>query len=156
MVALEGAVAAFARLDWGLKSKKTEEGTSKDPYQALATYENRERDFVSTMTPGSIYKVQLDNTHPLAFGYPEYYFTLKMDDNIYEFMNGSGWNVGVLKKENQLAGFVGSKLQNRLKDGLLFGAQNIGRGSVVYITDNIMFRNFWENGKLMLCNAIFF
>jgi hypothetical protein len=26
----------------------------------------------------------------------------------------------------------------------------------VYITDNIMFRNFWENGKLMLCNAIFF
>jgi hypothetical protein len=39
---------------------------------------------------------------------------------------------------------------------LLFGAQNIGRGSVVYITDNIMFRNFWENGKLMLCNAIFF
>jgi hypothetical protein len=71
-------------------------------------------------------------------------------------MNSNGWNVGVLKKENQLAGFVGSKLQNRLKDGLLFGAQNIGRGSVVYITDNIMFRNFWENGKLMLCNAIFF
>ncbi|TWI85700.1 zinc carboxypeptidase [Lacibacter cauensis] len=156
VIALESAVAAFARLDWGLKSKKAEGDNSKDPYQALASYENRERDFVSTMTPGSIYKVQLDNTHPLAFGYPEYYYTLKMDDNIYEFMNGNGWNVGVLKKENQLAGFVGSKLQNRLKDGLLFGAQNIGRGSVIYLTDDIMFRNFWENGKLMLCNAVFF
>ncbi|NCU05619.1 MAG: zinc carboxypeptidase, partial [Chitinophagaceae bacterium] len=99
---------------------------------------------------------ELDNTHSLAFGYPNYYYTLKMDDVIFDFFNNTGWNVGVIKKEGQLAGFVGSKLKDRLKDGLLFGAQNIGRGSVVYLTDNIMFRNFWENGKLMLCNAVFF
>ena len=67
----------------------------------------------------------------------------------------SGWNVGILKKDNQLAGYVGSKLAALLKDGLLFGIQNLGKGSVVYIADNIMFRNFWENGKLMFCNAVF-
>ena len=160
VVALESAVAAFARLDWsGLKPKKADEPTTKekekDPYAPLTIFENRERDYVRNITPGSIYKVELDNTHPLAFGYPNYYFTLKMDDNIYDFMSG-GWNVGVVKKEGQLAGFVGSKLKDRLKDGLLFGAQPIGRGSVVYITDDIVFRNFWENGKLMLCNAVFF
>ena len=156
LIALEGAAAAFTRLDWGLKSKKAEENTSKDPYDPLRSFENRERDYVRNITPGSIYKVELDNSHPLAFGYPNYYYTLKMDDNIFDFFNNNGWNVGVIKKEGQLAGFVGSKLQSRLKDGLLFGAQNIGRGSVVYIADNIMFRNFWENGKLMLCNAVFF
>jgi hypothetical protein len=156
LIALEGAAAAFTKLDWGLKSKKTEEASSKDPYDPLRSFENRERDYVRSITPGSIYKVELDNTHPLAFGYPNYYYTLKMDDNIFDFFNNNGWNVGVIKKEGQLAGFVGSKLKDRLKDGLLFGAQNIGRGSVVYITDNIMFRNFWENGKLMLCNAVFF
>jgi hypothetical protein len=157
LVALESAVAALSRLDWsGIKSKKSDEGVKdKDPYAPLAVYENRERDYVRNITPGSIYKVDLDNTHPLAFGYPNYYFTLKMDDNIYDFMTG-GWNVGVIKKEGQLAGFVGSKLKDRLKDGLLFGVQPVGRGSVVYITDDIMFRNFWENGKLMLCNAVFF
>ncbi len=156
VVALESAVAAFARLEWsGLKSKKTDEAKEKDPYAPLSLFENRERDYVRNITPGSIYKVELDNSHPLAFGYPDYYFTLKMDDNIYDFMT-SGWNVGVIKKEGQLAGFVGSKLKDRLKDGLLFGAQPIGRGSVVYITDDVMFRNFWENGKLMLCNAVFF
>jgi hypothetical protein len=156
VIALEGAATAFARLDWGLKSKKADETASKDPYDPLRSFENRERDFVRSITPGSIYKVELDNTHPLAFGYPNYYFTLKMDDNIFDFFNNTGWNVGVIKKEGQLAGFVGSKLKDRLKDGLLFGAQNIGRGSVVYLADNIMFRNFWENGKLMLCNAVFF
>jgi hypothetical protein len=158
VVALESAVAAFARLEWsGLKSKKTDEATTKekDPYAPLSLFENRERDYVRNITPGSIYKVELDNSHPLAFGYPNYYFTLKMDDNIYDFMNG-GWNVGVIKKEGQLAGFVGSRLKDRLKDGLLFGVQPVGRGSVVYLTDDVMFRNFWENGKLMLCNAVFF
>jgi hypothetical protein len=48
----------------------------------------------------------MDNTHPLAFGYPGHYFTLKQDDNIYEFMK-DGWNVGVIKKENQVSGLWG-------------------------------------------------
>lgn len=155
VIALESAVAAIARLDWGLKSKKADDAAGRNIYDPLKSYENRERDYVRTITPGSVYKVDIDNTHPLAFGYPNYYYTLKQDDNIYDFME-NGWNVGVIKKEGQLAGFVGSKLKDRLKDGLLFGSQDIGRGSVIYLTDNVMFRNFWENGKLMLCNAVFF
>jgi hypothetical protein len=98
--------------------------------------------------------VNLDITHPLAFGYPGYYYTLKQDDNIYEFMK-DGWNVGVIKKENQVAGFVGANLQPKLKDGLLFGVQTMGNGSITYLADNVMFRSFWENGKLMFCNAVF-
>ncbi len=157
VIALESAVTSFSKTDWGLKSKKADDGTSKDPYDPLKSYENRERDFIKNMTPGSVYKVELDNSHPLAFGYPNYYYTLKMDDNIYEFFTpGNGWNVGVIKKEGQLAGFVGSKLKDRLKDGMLFGVQDIGRGSIIYLTDDLLFRSFWENGKLMLCNAVFF
>ena len=62
---------------------------------------------------------------------------------------------GVIKKDNQVAGFVGAKLKDKLKDGLIFGVQQMGAGSVTYLTDNVMFRNFWENGKLMFCNAVF-
>jgi Zinc carboxypeptidase len=157
VIALENAVGAFSRLEWGLKSKKVDEDKSKDLYNPLKSFENRERDFISSFTPGSIYRVELDNTHPLAFGYPNYYYTLKQDDNIYEFFAPeTGWNVGVIKKEAQMAGFVGTKLKDRLKDGLLFGAQDMGNGSIVYITDDVLFRSFWENGKLMLCNAVFF
>lgn len=157
LIALESAVTSLAKLEWGLKSRKADEDKSKDPYEPIKTFEDRERDYIKNITPGSIYKVDLDNSHPLAFGYPNYYYTLKMDDNIFDFFTaGNGWNVGVIKKEGQMAGFVGSKLKERLKDGLLFGVQDIGRGSVVYFTDDIMFRSFWENGKLMLCNAVFF
>ncbi|HSU28474.1 MAG TPA: hypothetical protein VLJ68_08840, partial [Chitinophagaceae bacterium] len=155
-VALEGAVSQLARAELGIKLKKSEDGDKKDTnlYENLKKFEDRERDPISGTTPGSILKVDLDNSHPLAFGYPDYYYTLKMDDNIYEFMK-DGWNVGVIKKASQVSGFVGVKLKDRLKDGLLFGVQDMGRGTITYLTDDVMFRNFWENGKLMFCNAVF-
>jgi Zinc carboxypeptidase len=162
VVALEGAVAQLAKAEMGIKLKKPEEEDDKkdkkdseDEYDALKKFENRERDFIPNYTPGSIFKVDMDNTHPLAYGYPNFYYTLKMDDNIYEFIKGGGWNVGVIKKENQIAGFVGAKLKLKLKDGLLFGVQDMGRGAISYLADDVMFRSFWENGKLMFCNAVF-
>ena len=158
VVALENAVSQLSKLDWvKIKLKKTDDSTAKENkegYNALKKFEDRERDDIPGSTPGSIFKVELDNSHPLAFGYPEFYYTLKQDNNIYEFMN-EAWNVGVIKKDNQVSGFVGSKLKNKLKDGLLFGVQDIGQGTITFLTDNLLFRNFWENGKLMFCNAVF-
>lgn len=158
VVALEGAVNQLARTDIGIKLKKGEDAGKKDntdTYADLHDYQNREREYVSVFTPGSIWKVALDNSHPLAFGYPSYYYTLKMDDTVYEFLK-DGWNVGVIKKENQVAGFVGARLQPAVKDALLFGVQPMGNGSISYLADNLLFRSFWENGKLMFCNALFF
>lgn len=159
VVALENAVLQLSKQDWSsVKLKKDDDkdtAAKKNPYVALLTYENRERDGLPPTTPGSIYKVDIDNTHPLMYGYPNYYYTLKMDNNVYDFIKEGGWNTGVIKKDNQIAGFVGYKLKNKLKDGLLFGVQEMGRGSISYLSDNVLFRNFWENGKLMFCNAVF-
>jgi hypothetical protein len=159
IVALEGAVSQLAKADWGIKLKEEKKDDKKeekkDDYTLLRRYENRERDFLTGSIPGSVYRVQLDNSHPLAFGYGDAYYTLKQDDNIYEFMKDGGWNVGVFKKDNYVSGFAGAKTKEKLKDGLLFGVQDMGRGSVVYLADDVLFRSFWENGKLLLCNAVF-
>lgn len=161
VVALESAVAQLSRQDWSSihlrKEDDKDKDTSdkKDPYSALKTFEAKEREDIPGSTPGSIYRVDADSTHPLMYGYGSYYYTLKMDNSIYDFIKEDGWNVGVIKKENQLAGFVGYKLKKKLKDELVFGVQDLGNGSVTYLTDNVMFRNFWENGKLLFCNAVF-
>ncbi|MFL9485432.1 M14 family metallopeptidase [Chitinophagaceae bacterium LWZ2-11] len=156
LVALQGAVQQMAAGDWGLKLKedKQDDTSKKDDYAALKKYEDRNNDYLKGAIPGAIYKVDLDNTHPLAFGYPAYYYTLKQDANLYEFLK-DGWNVGVLKKDSYVAGFTGSKLKPKMKDGLLFGVDEMGAGSVVYLSDNPLFRLFWENGKLLFCNAVF-
>lgn len=121
----------------------------------MKSYANRERESIKQFIPGAIYKVQLDTTHPLAFGYPAFYYTLKQDAHLYEFIENGGWNVGVLKKDSYLAGFVGASTRQQLKDGLLFGVKEIGSGSVIILADNPLFRSFWENGKLLFSNAVF-
>lgn len=160
VVALENAVSQLSKQEWSvmkLKTDSTEKSDVKttDPYEDLATYADRERDEISNYIPGAIYKVDVDNTHPLMFGYPNHYYTLKLEPDVYEYIKGDGWNVGYLKKENYLSGYVGYKLKSKLKDGLLFGVQGLGSGSVTYLTDDIIFRNFWQTGKLMLANAVF-
>jgi hypothetical protein len=74
---------------------------------------------------------------------------------MYELMKEGGWNVGVLKKNSYVTGFAGVKAKERLKDGVVLGVQEIGRGTVVYFADDPIFRGFWENGKLLLSNAVF-
>ncbi|MBS1495314.1 MAG: zinc carboxypeptidase [Bacteroidetes bacterium] len=160
VIALENAAAQLTKQDWSILKSKTEDEDkskekNKDEYADLQPFENRERGPLANSTPGAIFKVDVDNTHPLMYGYPSYYYTLKMDDNVYEFMKDGGWNAGVMKKENQMSGYVGYKLSPRLKDGLLFGVQDLGNGNITYLSDNVLFRNFWENGKLMFCNAVF-
>lgn len=159
IIAFENAAAFVSRQKWSAVKMKSDDkadsANKNNPYSALKMYEDRERNEVQQYTSGSVLKVDLDNTHPLMFGYPGYYYSLKMDTNLYEFIKEGGWNAGVIKKESQLSGFVGHKLKPRLQDALVFGVQNLGNGSVVYFTDNVLFRNFWENGKLMFANALF-
>ncbi len=153
LIAIESAADQLAGADWGIKLKedKTED---KNEYAALKKFADQERTALTGSIPGAIYKVDLDNTHPLAFGYPDFYYTLKQDSNIYDFMK-EGWNVGVLKKDGYVTGFSGVKVKSKLRDGTLFGVQPMGVGSVIYLADNLMFRQFWENGKLLFCNAVF-
>jgi hypothetical protein len=164
LIAMEAAALQLAGADWGIKLKTEEEDGKKEkeekkatahPYEAVKPYANRERESVKQFIPGAIYKVQLDVTHPLAFGYPAFYYTLKQDARLYEFLESGGWNVGVLKKDSYLSGFVGADTRRQLKDGLLFGVKEIGDGQVVFLADDPLFRSFWENGKLLFSNAVF-
>ncbi len=158
LIALQGAVEQLARADWGLKNKADSSDQRKKAdtsYSLVKQYQNREQESLSTYNSGTIYKLQLDSTHPLGYGYPGYYYTLKQDNSVYEFLKEGGWNVGVLKKNNYISGFLGKKAEEKLKDGLVFGVQEMGRGSVVYLADDVLFRSFWETGKLLFCNAVF-
>ncbi len=153
LIAMENALSKFTSGDWNLKEKE-DKTDDKSEYAALKKYENRERDQLPESIPGAIYKVLLDNTHPLAFGYPDTYYTLKQDGTVYEFLK-EGWNVGVLKKDNYVTGFAGAQVKNKLKDAMIFGVEDIGSGQVIFLADDPIFRSFWENGKLLLCNAVF-
>jgi hypothetical protein len=155
IIATESTVSQMVMGDWGIKQKKEDDENKSASYDDIKKYENRERQSVGANIPGAIYKLIIDDTHPLCFGYPDYYFSLKMNSNVFEFMK-EGWNVGVIKQENQISGFVGNAIKNKIKDGTVIAVQDFGSGRIVYFADNPLFRSFWENGKLMFANAVFF
>ena len=153
IIALKNALGYMAAGDWGLQIKN-DKTTDKNEYAALKKYADAEPESLSGSVPGAIYRVELDNTHPLAFGYPNFYYTLKQDGPQYDFLK-EGWNVGVLKKDGYQAGFVGVQMKNKLKDVLSIGVQEVGAGQVIYFAEDPLFRNFWENGKMLFANAVF-
>jgi hypothetical protein len=123
--------------------------------EQLASYASRERRALSSDISGAIFRLRLDNTHPLALGYPDHYYTLKRGTDRYAYLD-NGWNVGTLAgRENLVSGFVGADVQEQLQQSLVFGVEEKGRGSVVYLVDNPLFRQFWYNGKLLFANAVF-
>lgn len=123
--------------------------------ERLQLYENRNRNNASSRVPGSIFKVSLDPSHPLAFGYGDTYYSLKTDASAYHYLD-TGWNVGAVLPDAHLSGFAGHIAKEELENTLSFGVQPHGSGQVVYFIDNPLFRGFWENGKLLIANAVFF
>ena len=128
----------------------------KDSTKNLRAFEITQREQIKKEITGAIFKTKVDNTHPLAYGYGETYFTLKLSgDKAFEYLdNGSV----VYLEEGQnipVAGFAGSDAIKEIEKSLIFGVENHGQGQVIYMVDNPLFRGFWENGKLFFANALF-
>ena len=112
-------------------------------------------DSSKSLISGSIFKTDVDSTHPLAFGYENTYYSLKIGDDAYSLLD-EGYNVAYLNDNPQsTSGFAGNEALNKLKNSLIFGVEPIGRGTITYMVDDPLFRAFWENGKLFFANALF-
>jgi hypothetical protein len=112
-----------------------------------------ERNDISGIITGAIFKCDLDKTHPLTFGF-ERYETLRQNADVYSLIGGTN-SVKLEKKALPLNGFVGSRTIEKQAEALISGVHSIGSGNVIYFIDNPLFRCFWERGKLLFSNAIF-
>ena len=153
LIAFENAIRIFTDKDgFSIKLKRNKSENKQEDVK----YEDLNRNRIQNYLSGAIFKINLDNTHPLAFGYPNEYYSLKTSTSTYENLK-TGYNVGKINEDDDSTiGFVGDKIKNKFKNSLVFGHERIGRGNIIYFTDNVMFRNFWENGKLFLVNSIFY
>ena len=159
VIALGRAAASFAGKE-GFELANNENASKKDSTKTkkpnLTPYDQRERESVKDFITGSIYKLSIDNSHPMAFGYSNTYFSLKQGKDSYQFL-GDGYNVGYIKDDAiSVSGFSGKDAKAGLKNSMVFGEARMGKGSIIYLADDVLFRSFWENGKLFFANAIFF
>jgi len=152
LIAMGGAIKAInGEKGFRIKAKKMpNDSTEINPMP----HENWQRESIKNAITGAIFKVKVDNTHPLAYGYNQEYFTLKLGNDSYDYLD-SGNAVYLETNTKPVSGFAGIEAQKRIGKSLVFGAESYGSGNVVYMVDNPLFRGFWENGKLFFANALF-
>jgi len=159
VIAIGNANSLFAdKKGFGLTSKEKDSDTiaanKSDKELHLVAYDQLKREGIQNSISGAIFKTKIDNSHPLAFGYDDSYFTLKLSSNSYAYLK-DGYNVVRLEDNTAISGFAGHKTFENLTKSLIFGEEQIGSGSIIYMIDNPLFRGFWENGKLFFANALF-
>jgi hypothetical protein len=164
MIAIDNALNLFANKEgFALKTfdtdeekkeaEKVEKSIAKE--ERLAPYIEGERLAISGGAAGAIYKVDMDQTHPLGYGTGGKFYTLKNNSSKYAYLT-DGVNAGkIISNDSYRTGYIGYKIKSTMGASLAIGAENLGRGEIVYFVDNPIFRGFWESGKLVLSNAIF-
>ena len=160
IIAMGESVGLFNdKKEFGISQNETvliSEKNQNNLEEKLLPYDQKEINSLKNTITGSVYKVTIDTSHPMAFGYPKNYYSLKKGSESYQLID-QGYNVGYIDGDAiSVAGFSGEVAKNNLKNSLVFGEKRLGKGSIIYMVDDVLFRSFWENGKLFLANAIFF
>lgn len=156
LIAIGNANGSLSRLDgFSLARKEAAEEEEEDSVdERLLPYGGSERRFISNYNPGAIISVEMDDTHPMSFGIGEKYYSLKTGSTAYDYLD-SGVNAGRVRTNPETFGFIGTGAKKQLKETLVFGVDGMGRGNVIYLIDNPLYRGFWEQGKFLFANALF-
>jgi hypothetical protein len=128
--------------------------TAAELKERFLNYQSAERRAISASIPGAVIENVLDVTHPMSFGLGDKYFSLKTDDRHYSLLK-KALNVVYVPKDYKSYGFVGHDIKDKLKNTVSFAIDSKGKGQVIYMIDNPLFRGFWENGNLLFSNALF-
>ncbi len=106
--------------------------------------------------PGSIFRIRLDPTHPLAYGLPEELAVFRDHDLLLEPSETGGATVARYLDPPLLSGYVPQDFQPQLAGSAALVARRQGRGAVILFVDNPNFRAFWPATARILLNAVFF
>ncbi|MFC3197236.1 M14 family metallopeptidase [Parapedobacter deserti] len=164
LIVIEAAVGFLAgREGFGITTylndaerKEAEERHERDAKAArVMDFQHRERERISHTVSGAIVEVKMDHSYALGFGTGGAYYTLRNGGRRYAYLK-NGINAGIIPDPTyHRAGFVGAKAKMGLRESLVFGVEHKGRGQIIYMADNPLFRGFWEYGKLIMSNALF-
>lgn len=141
-------------VDEGSKKTAQELAEQRRMNARLDHYEDRVRARINNQIPGAITEVTMDASHPLAYGIGDQYYSLKTSD-LHLDLQRDAWNVGHLESGFKSYGFIGQNVKTKMPETAVFIHDTIGRGDIIYLTDNPLFRSFWYKGIFLFSNALF-
>ncbi|MDP2498434.1 MAG: M14 family zinc carboxypeptidase [Candidatus Palauibacterales bacterium] len=105
---------------------------------------------------GTIFEVNLDPTHPVAYGYGESVPVFRAHNTYVEPSEEPGVTVGTYAAEPLLSGYLHPDQEPQLAGSASILAAEAGGGQVISFLDNPNFRAFWHGTNGLFLNAVFF
>ncbi len=161
VVAMDSAIALFraektTSLGKAYEAKDAEDKKTVKPTFAdttmLKKYDDQRRNSAAERSAGAIFRVKLDDTHPYAFGMGKEWFLMKRNEGL-PFLE-KGFNIGYVTDSNPVAGFAGYKYRQKVRNTGVIASETVGKGTVVYISEDPYFRAYWKSGRVLLGNII--
>lgn len=161
VIAMDSAIALFraektTALGKAYEAKDTEDKKAVKPTFAdttmLKRYDDQRHNSAAERSAGAIFRVKLDDTHPYVFGMGKEWFLMKRNEGL-PFLE-KGFNIGYVTDNNPVAGFAGYKYRQKVRNTGVIASENIGRGTVVYISEDPYFRAYWKSGRVLLGNIL--
>ena len=122
-----------------------------------APYDEKDDREAIEVVGGAIFRGDLDNSHPLGFGYSRR--EIYLHKNVTDPMESTGNPYGtvIAYAENPvLSGYVSEENVAKLAGTAALIAERLGDGSVILFADNPNFRGYWYGTNKLFLNALFF
>lgn len=134
------------------------EAPKADPADLVRPWDKREERSLEESIPGAFLKVRVDGSHPLAWGLHAEQGAAVLDTNdpILE-LSASGENPLYFAKEDlKVSGLVPKALEAKLQQSAFALREHSGRGTVILLAGDPVFRAQTPFTRRLLVNAIFF
>jgi hypothetical protein len=124
---------------------------------APRAYADFESDRAEQVIGGAIVATILDQSHPLAFGYPRPDLPLFRRGTVELQPSGNAYSTPVIYADDPLmAGFIGRERLESIRGGPAVIAEKQGDGLVVRFANTPVFRGFWRGTERLFINALYF
>lgn len=111
----------------------------------------------SKLIGGSIYRTDIDISHPLGFGYKDRELMVYRNSNIFLNPAENPYSTVAMYTDNPLvSGYVSKENLEKLSGTASILVHGLGAGRVISLVDNPNFRGTWWGTNKLFFNALFF
>ena len=105
---------------------------------------------------GAIFNVEIDNTHPIGYGYKKNVPLFRRGETFFELSKANSANIGRYSQSPLISGYISKEKLDQIKSSASIIGKRQGEGRVVLFADNLAFRAFWYGSNGLFLNAVFF
>lgn len=148
--------------DWVIKQNIVNEVLLSPKVDSLvpqdrSDYEKAVKSIKKQNIGGAIFGIDLDITHPIAYGYKERRLPVYKNNRLWLMPSKNRYStVGKYMEKPQIDGYISKENLEIMRSAASIIVSKRGKGRVVLFADNPNFRGAWYGTNKLFLNAVFF